>query len=208
MKPVGMNRVGLFGGSFDPPHRGHLQPVLAAQEQLGLDTVLYLPTARPPHKQHERQTPAHRRLAMVELAVLDHQQLRVSDRELTPGRVAYTIDTVEELQAEQPATRFYLILGSDSFLQLPTWRRWKDLTAAVELAVLGRPGSSSRDLPADAPPELQALAAGPRLHRIVEEPLPYSSTDLRRCFAEGEEPPTGALDDLVLRYIRKYALYR
>ncbi|MDY7096084.1 MAG: nicotinate (nicotinamide) nucleotide adenylyltransferase [Acidobacteriota bacterium] len=207
-----MRRVGLFGGSFDPPHRGHLVPVLAARRQLELDAVLYLPTARPPHKQHEEQTPAHRRLAMVELALLDHRELQVSDRELTPGRVAYTIDTVEELQAEQPGTRFYLILGSDSFLQLPTWRRWTELAAAVELAVLRRPGSSSLDLPDGAPPELAALAAGSaagsRVHRIEEEPLPYSSTDLRRCFAEGEEPSPGALDDLVLRYIRKYALYR
>jgi nicotinate-nucleotide adenylyltransferase len=203
-----MRSVGLFGGSFDPPHRGHLVPVLAAQRQLELDSVLYLPTARPPHKQHEEQTPPHRRLAMLELALLDHRELQVSDLELTPGRVAYTVDTVEELQAEQPETRFVLVLGSDSFLQLPTWRRWTDLTAAVELAVLGRPGSSSLALPDGSPPELEALAADSRVHRIEEEPLPYSSTELRRCFAEGEEPPPGALDDLVLRYIRKYALYR
>lgn len=201
-------RVGLFGGSFDPPHRGHVEPVLAAQRALGLDRVLYLPTARPPHKSDREQTPPHRRYAMVELALLAHRALEVSALELTPGRVAYTVDTVEELGRRHPGDRFVLLVGADSFVQLPSWRRWLDLARAVEIGVLARPGWDLDALPADAPEELRRLATAERVHRVAQPPLAISSTELRRRLARGEAPSAGALDDLVLRYITKYALYR
>lgn len=200
-------KIGIFGGSFDPFHRGHLEPVLAARQALALDRVVYLPTADPPHKPGRVLTPAHRRFAMTELALLAHAELQVSALELTPGRHAYTVDTVETLRRSHPEDGLVLLLGADSFSQLHTWRRWRELVALVELAVMVRPGWSLDRLPEDVPEELRSLARSDRVHLVGGEPVDCSATDIRRRLRAGEEPPVGALDDLVLGYIRKYDLY-
>lgn len=200
-------RVGIFGGSFDPFHQGHLQPVLAVQEALGLDRVVYLVTANPPHKPGEAMASPHHRFAMAELALLPHPDLQVSDLELTPGTPSYTVDTVAELQRRSPGDQLFLLLGVDSFTHLHTWRRWSELVARVELAVMARPGWQLDNLPPETSEELVRLAASPRVHRIEGSPQDLSSTQVRRLLRSGLEPPEGALPDLVLRYIRKYALY-
>ncbi|MDH3405204.1 MAG: nicotinate-nicotinamide nucleotide adenylyltransferase, partial [Acidobacteriota bacterium] len=121
-----MMRLGLYGGSFDPIHYGHVRPVLKAVERLQLDRVLYLPTARPPHKaEGPFASPLHR-FVMVELALLDHDRLQVSDFELVE-RPAYTVETLEGFAARFPEAQLHLLLGSDSLAAIESWRRWRDL---------------------------------------------------------------------------------
>ncbi|MEO1084393.1 MAG: nicotinate-nicotinamide nucleotide adenylyltransferase [Acidobacteriota bacterium] len=115
-------RIGLYGGTFDPVHRGHVEPVRSAARVLDLDRVIYLPTAQPPHKRGRRTAPAWRRFTMVELALLGDAECRVDPFEMT-GDFAYTIDTVEHFERRFAGARLFLIVGADSFVALHTWRR-------------------------------------------------------------------------------------
>ncbi len=200
-------RTGLFGGSFDPPHRGHVQPVEAAREALGLDRVLFLPTAQPPHKPGPRSAPAHARYAMVELALLAESKLFASAHELTPGEVRYTADTLAHFRRVLPGDEMFLIVGSDSFARLATWRRWQELPELAWLAVLPRPGWDETRVRAEAPEEVLALLDSGRASFLPGPAIDLSSTAIRGLLARGEDPPPGALAPLVLEFIRKYDLY-
>lgn len=201
-------KVGLFGGSFDPIHRGHIDPVLDAQRRLGLDRVVYLPTAAPPHKRERSFAPALARFAMVELALLDHPDLLVSTHELTLGQAAYTVETLAHFRASEPDSELHLLLGADSFLELPGWVRWREILGAAQLAVLTRPGFRLDDSAAPLAPELRAAVDAGRVHFVENEPLAVSSTELRRRLAAGEAIPDGWLAPRVVRYLLKYRLYR
>lgn len=201
-------RLGLFGGSFDPIHAGHVAPVQDARRQLGLDRVLYLPTARPPHKPGREFAPAWRRFTMVELALLAEEGLYASAREMTPEREVFTIETVEAVAAERPDAELHLVIGSDSLAELDTWRRWRELVERVRLAVLVRPGSEPEAIAPGLPSELRSLVERGEVDFVAQRPLPWSATELRETFRRGEEPPEGSLHPQVLDYIRKYALYR
>jgi len=198
-------RVGLFGGSFDPIHCGHVEPVKAARRSLGLERVLYLPTAIPPHKPGRRLAAPLARYAMVELALLHEEGLYASPHELTLDRPAYTIETLEHFQRLMPAAELYLLIGSDSYLELPQWHRWRDVAAAARLVVLPRPGW---ELDGPAPPALAELAAAGRVHVMEQRPCEVSSTRLRAILARGERPPAGWMPDLVIDFACKYSLYR
>lgn len=200
-------RVGLFGGSFDPFHAGHLLPVLAARRQLALDRVIYLPTARPPHKPKRSFAPAYARYAMVELALLAEDGLYASPHELTLGRPAYTVETVEAFRRSFPEVAFHLLIGSDSLAELASWRRWEELVAHARLVVLARPGWELERVVGELPAELARRVEAGEVD-VVVHPVDRSATEIRRSLAAGEEPPAGALPPAVLDYIRKYSLYR
>lgn len=200
-------RLGVFGGSFDPIHFGHIRPVREARRRLGLDRVLYLPTADPPHKPGGQSAPAWSRFAMVELALLREPRMQVSAMELTPGRPAFTVDSLARLSRQYPESELWLIIGGDNFAQLPTWKSWRRLTRLARLAVLLRPGDRRR-LEHRWPDELRRLAEGERVEFVANRPVPVSSTDLRRLLARGDAPPPGTVPRSVLQYIRKYSLYR
>ncbi len=201
-------RVGLFGGSFDPIHRGHVAPVQRARRELGLERVVYLPTARPPHKPKREFAPAYRRFAMVEMALLGEDGLYASGHELTLGRPAYTMETVEHFAARWPDADLHLLVGGDSFAELSTWHRWQELVAAVELVVLARPGWALEEVRGGLPEELARRIAQGGVHVVVDEPVDLSSTELRQRLGRGETLPDGAVAPPVVDYIRKYSLYR
>lgn len=201
-------KVGLFGGSFDPIHYGHIRPVLQAREELGLDRVVYLPTANPPHKPGRQFAPVHARFAMVELALLDEPELRVSPYELTPDRPAYTVDTVLDYRGRHPDHRLHLLLGGDSFAALESWHRWRDLVRQVRLVVLVRPGWEIGETREHLSEELTALAESDQVYFLANPRVDVSSTELRQRVRDGEPVPEGATPELVLQYIRKYGLYR
>ena len=200
-------RVGLFGGSFDPIHRGHLEPVREARRKLDLDRVIYLPTARPPHKQDQRLAPAHARYTMVELALLDEDGLYASPFELREDQLSYTIDTIHHFRALWPDADLVLLVGDDSLAQLDTWRAWRWIVAAVEIAALLRPGIAREQILESLPLELRDADRRERLHFISNPPVDISSTELRALLADGREPPNGVVPPLVLDYARKYKLY-
>jgi nicotinate-nucleotide adenylyltransferase len=199
-------KVGLFGGSFDPIHRGHVEPVREARRLLGLDRVIYLPTATPPHKPRRALAPAHARFAMVELALLDEDGLYASAHELTPDRPAYTVETLEHFRREMPKAELHLLIGGDSFADFHHWVRWQEIAAATRLVVLARPGWDLESLPLD--PEVAALTRTDRVLLLRQPPVDVSSTRLRELLASGQPLPAGAVPDLVVRYVQKYDLYR
>jgi len=199
-------KIGLFGGSFDPIHRGHIEPVREARRALGLDRVIYLPTARPPHKPGRALAPAHARYAMVELALLFEEGLCASAYELTLDRPAYTIETLEHFRGELPDAELFLLIGSDSLADLHHWKRWREIPQAAKLVVLTRPGWDPGTVPLD--PEVADLTRTDRVLLLRQAPADVSATRLRELLAAGLPLPEGAIPDLVVRYLQKYTLYR
>ena len=135
-----MNSVlGIFGGTFDPIHCGHLELARELREALGFSAVRFIPAGDPPHRAAPVATAAHR-LAMVELAVEGQSGLEVDAREIHSPQRSYTVPTLEELREEDPSRTLALIVGADTFLGLPTWHRWRDVFALAHLVVVPRPG--------------------------------------------------------------------
>lgn len=200
-------RLGIFGGSFDPIHRGHIEPVAAVRRALQLERVIYLPTAQPPHKPRRRFAPAFARFAMVELALLDRPECRTSAFELTPGERAYTVRTVRHFRDRHPEASLFLILGADSLLRFHTWRQWREILEIARLAVMVRPGWRLEQPSEGIPAELRDHIPGDRVHLVENSPLAISSSEVRRLLAEEPAAAVPLLPDLVLRYINKYALY-
>jgi nicotinate-nucleotide adenylyltransferase len=201
-------KLGLFGGSFDPIHCGHVLPVQAARQVLGLDEVLYLPTAHPPHKARRKLAPPHARYAMVEMTLLDEEGLSVSPYELTLDRPAYTAETLEHFRSVSPEADLHLLIGSDSFSDLHHWVRGLEIPRLARVVVLARPGWSVGDGgESSLPPELRELAQGDRVVFLHQPPIDVSATRLREMFARGEQPPAGQVHPSVVRYVQKYNLY-
>jgi nicotinate-nucleotide adenylyltransferase len=201
-----VSRLGLYGGSFDPIHRGHVEPVLEAARQLELDRVIYLPTAHPPHKPGERFAPPARRLAMVELAIAEHPLLAVSDYELG-DEPSYTIDTLEHFARAEPDATLYLLIGSDSLAAIAAWRRWRDLFAAARVAVLDRPGWPRDRVLARLPPEVAVRVANAEIAWIDHRPIDVSATEIRRRLRAGEPVPDDWVPAAVLEYAVRHRLY-
>ncbi len=187
-------RIGLLGGTFDPPHLGHLVVAECALVELGLDEVRLLVAGEPWMK--SAVSSAEDRLALVEAAVADAPGLVVDAREV--GRVGptYTADTLAELHAEEPEAAYFFVLGEDAAAELPAWERIADAFALATFVVVTRPGNT--------PPEASALP-GPVVHLEIPQ-LYVSSTDLRERFARGGAtrwlvPPS------VDREVRRRGLY-
>jgi len=133
-------RVGVFGGTFDPIHIAHLRCAEEAREALRLDEVLFIPSARPPHKGGRASAPAADRLAMVRRAIAGHPAFHASTIEIDrPGR-SYTVDTLALLREKMPGVRFVLLLGLDAFREIATWKSYLELFALTDVAVMSRPG--------------------------------------------------------------------
>jgi nicotinate-nucleotide adenylyltransferase len=201
-----MTRVGLFGGSFDPIHEGHVAAARHARAALGLDRVVFLPTAQPPHKPGRRFAPAARRFAMVELALLGEEGLYASDHELT-GAPAYTVDTLEHFRALWPGVELDLLVGADSLAGLHTWKRFAELPRLARVVALARPGWDLGEVVPLLAPELRLAWEEGRLVAVANPPLPWASTELRAALARGMQTPPGSVHPAVLDYARKYCLY-
>jgi len=206
-------KIGLFGGSFDPIHRGHIQPVLEAVEQAGLDRVIYLPTGRPPHKPNRNLAPALARYAMTEMALLEHDRLWVSAHELSEAAPTYTVDTLRHFAQAHPGDDLHLVIGADSYAELSTWVRFEEILELARLVVLVRPQAANAT-PLDLQTAAATLAArsgeapAARVQHIDNRPVEVSSTEVRRLLARGERPPSGWVPEPVVDFAFKYRLYR
>lgn len=208
-------RIGLLGGTFNPVHIAHLRGALEVAEQLALDELRLIPSARPPHREAP-QVSAEQRLAMVRLAVGGEPRLTVDDRELLRKKPSFTYDTLESLRGELAADdQLFLLLGWDAFCGLPTWHRWQELLQHCHILVLQRP-----DADCEAPEALRDLLAarsvsdpqglvGPSGHIafVWQTPLAVSATQIRQLLAEGRSVRF-LLPDAVLAYIQTHGLYR
>jgi nicotinate-nucleotide adenylyltransferase len=133
-------RIGLFGGTFDPIHFGHLRAALEVKEGFGLGRVVLIPAAIPPHKTRERVAPASDRLHMIGLAIEGEPGLTVSDVETRRAGPSYTIDTVRHFHRESSAAdEIFLVMGLDAFLEIDTWKSFRELLALVAVIVISRP---------------------------------------------------------------------
>ncbi len=204
-------RIGVFGGSFDPLHIGHLLAAECCREQAGLDRVLFVPTAIQPHKQHQQPAAGQHRLEMLALATGGHDAFAVSDIELERGGVSYTVDTLERLTAQHPGDELLLILGPDAILGLPTWREPRRI---VELAgIIAVERESLDDLGgAVSRGPLEALLGRERLERVIAErvmlpAIGIRASDLRSDVAAGKSIRYRT-PRAVEQYIATHRLYR
>lgn len=206
--------IGLFGGTFDPIHFGHLRAALEAREKLGLSSLRLLPAGDPPHRSDTVATPAQR-LAMLDLATASCPGLQVDDRELRRAGPSYMVDTLTEVRAEVGAAPVLLLIGQDAANALDSWHRWRDLFGLAHLVVLRRPDAhfccagellqqiESRRV-ADAGDLLQGPAG--KILPLEVTQLDISSTLIRRLLVEGKSPQF-LVPDSVLEYIRQQRLY-
>lgn len=200
-------RLGVFGGSFDPVHFGHLLVAEFCREQCRLDQVQFVPAAMPPHKPHQALASPRARLEMLELAVGGHQAFSVSRLEIDRGGLSYTVDTLQQLHDEDPQRELFLLMGADALLDLPTWRQPQRICRLAWPVVVRRGGFPEPDYS-----PLAALVEPVRLAEIqalqVEFPrIDLSSREIRRRVAAGRsiryQTPRA-----VERYIETHGLYR
>ena len=190
-QPAPPRRIGVFGGSFDPPHRGHTALAQAAVTHLNLDLLLVVPTGTAWHKSRPLSAAQHR-LAMCALAFGDMPRARVDDCEIRRGGPSYTVDTLEALHQAYPGAEFFLLMGQDQAQRLGTWNRAEALPQLASLCVAGRAGSEDQ-LPA----------------HVVRVPMPLmdlSSSAVRAAVAASGDT-SAMLAPAVARYIAQHRLY-
>ena len=192
-------RIGICGGTFDPFHRGHLDPVLAARETMQWDRVIYVPAWRQPFKPERAIAAGPHRFAMAALAIREHAALFLSPIELERGAVSYSVDTLEALHHQYEGASFDWIIGDDN---LPDLERWKDpqrLFALARFVVLRREESSPT-------PFLEQHIAAGRIVFAENNTVQVSSTEIRGRVRAGQTIDA-LVDPLVARYIHHYGLY-
>lgn len=196
-------RIGILGGTFNPPHLGHLICGQEAHFQLALDRVLVIPAGVPPQKRPEPDDPGpQHRLELCRAAAGADSRFEVSDLEVLRPGPSYTVDTLSELHSRMPDSELFLIVGGDVAAGLPTWRQPERVLELATLAVARRRGTSRRSIDG----ALSALRGGERT-RFFEMPrIGVSSTDIRRRVRAGR--PIGYLvPDAVAHYIQEHRLY-
>jgi nicotinate-nucleotide adenylyltransferase len=194
-------RLGLFGGTFDPIHLGHLILAEQCREALGLDRVWFVVTAMPPHKAGNR-TPVAHRLGMARVAVAGHPAFEVSEIEAQRPGPHYSVETLAEVQRARPGDELFFLIGADSLVDLPTWREPDGIARRATIVVVNRPGiDRNPDALPDLGPGTKPLVA------VTVPPIGIASSDLRRRLAEGWSirfmVPRG-----VEAYIETHGLYR
>jgi nicotinate-nucleotide adenylyltransferase len=179
-------RIGLYGGSFDPVHYGHLVLADCCREQCRLDAVWFAPAAVPPHKQDRELSPAADRIEMLKLAIGGHEAFSVYLGEVDRGGVSYTVDTLEKLRAEHPADELFLPMGADSLADLPNWRKPERICELAIPVVVRRTGSPEPDdavLAKLMSPERLSIA---RENRVTMPVIELSASDIRCRVAAGQ----------------------
>jgi nicotinate-nucleotide adenylyltransferase len=206
-------RLGIFGGSFDPPHMAHIALAQHAIAQFKLDVLRIIPTGDAWHKTRPLTASPHR-LAMTRLAFAHLPQAEVDTREIDRLGATYTLDTLLELQAEQPDAHLFLFIGADQARAFQTWHRWQDIARLATVVVAQRPTSNaSPNLPAHLAHDAQwHNAVSPDVQRLDMPSLNVSATEIRAHFAQAQQPHTDLmsawLPASVQHYIEKHSLYR
>lgn len=199
-----MARIGIFGGSFNPPHLGHMLAVREFQQKLALDRVFLIPAAMPPHKQLSSNSPdAQTRFKLTQLAAQALENTEALDIELRREGASYTVDTLRELKAKYPTDELFLLMGTDMFFSFQSWYQPEEITKMATLAVAHRNADDAQALLA-CKNDLQERF-GARVCMIENEYLPHSSTSVRAMLAFG--CGESYLDPQVMAYIRDNGLY-
>ena len=195
-------RIGIYGGSFNPVHNGHIHLAETAVKELGLDRLYLLPSKKSPHRSMAEYAPDEDRLEMLRLACKGNDKLCVSDYETKSDRVSYTIYTVEHFREQYPDAELFLLVGSDMFLSFETWHRYEEILANATLCVVSREKGDFPKLMKKA----EELGKYGRIQVSEAPPTEVSSTEVRKKIAKNEDF-TCYLDENVVQYIRLRGLY-
>ncbi|MBC8351284.1 MAG: nicotinate-nucleotide adenylyltransferase [Planctomycetes bacterium] len=201
------DKLGIFGGSFDPIHYGHLLLAETCREQCRLDRVLLVPAAVPPHKQSRSMTSARDRVEMVRLAIGGHEQLDVSTIEIDRGGVSYTVDTLTALVEQQPGSSMFFLMGADSLKDLPTWREPERLCELAVPLVVRRADSPEPDFTAIRHLVTLARLDEIREHQVEMPIIELSSTEIRRRVS-ADQSVRYRTPRAVEKFIETHGLYR
>jgi len=211
-----LRRIGVLGGTFDPPHLGHLRVAEVVRDALRLEKVLFVPASTPPHKASPPATEANHRLGMLERSLSGEPFFEVSRLELDRGGRSYTIDTLEAFAAGSTDSRFFFVTGTDAFSEIRTWKRWRELLTEHWFVVHERPGFPIGPVQGVIPEEIDSrileeseLEPGnePRVLFLRRPMLNISSTEIRRSVRENRSVRF-LVPDAVAAYIRENRLYR
>ncbi len=196
-------KLGLFGGTFDPIHSGHVAVAQAALRRFRLNRIYFMPSGIPPHKPQNRPTPYLHRYAMVALVCAGNARfvpsLLEAGADLTGRQRFYSIQTLRRLRRQFPRARLYFILGADQFLELPTWKDYRALLKLCEFIVASRPGYDVK--------RATRVVKGARAHLLTAVHADVSATEIRRRVRRGQSL-RGWLPAPVAQYIRTHALYK
>ena len=199
-----MKKYGIFGGSFNPIHYGHLMICEYIKEEMGLDKVIFIPTGNPPHK--EIDVSAEDRYQMVKLAIASNPDFEISDIETTRVKLSYTVDTIKELKKTYKEEKLYFLIGLDSLFQLKTWKKIKDLSREIEFVVAQRPGYLDEE---NIKREIEFLreSYGTKITLIKTPLYEISSTDLRQRIKE-DKSLRYLIPEKVIDYIKESDFYK
>ncbi|NOY30290.1 MAG: nicotinate (nicotinamide) nucleotide adenylyltransferase [Planctomycetes bacterium] len=189
-------RLGIFGGSFDPVHRGHFVLAECCLEQAKLDAVWLVPAAEQPLKPQGPQASGPHRLAMLELAIKTRPELQVSTIELDRGGVSYTVDTLEAIRDQQPKAELFFLMGADSLADLPLWHRADEVCELATPLIVGRAGA-----------EVPSSVLQVKMLQVEMPATPISSSQIRQSIAAGKNWEN-SVAPAVAEYIQKHKLYR
>lgn len=202
--PFGMRRIGIYGGTFAPPHNGHVAAARAFLSQMRLDYLYVIPAYLPPHKKLDFSDDPADRLRMCELAFGGVEGVVVSDTEQRRGGKSYTVDTLRELTA--PNTRLFLLCGTDMLLTLGTWYKAEEIFKLCYPIYIRRESDESLDALVVSKIKEYYEKYNAVVRRVVMPPVELSSTDVRRAAAAGKSL-AGMVPPAVEAYIRKHGLY-
>jgi nicotinate-nucleotide adenylyltransferase len=204
-------KIGICGGTFDPFHRGHLDPVLAVRESMQWDRLVYIPAYRQPFKPEGGAASGYHRFAMAALATHAHDEIFLSPMELERGEISYSVDSLEALRVEYPDATLDWIIGDDN---VPDLGKWKNIDRVFELAnfvVLSRNTARAANVEENDGLATCAMPDDRATHGCIvyatNETVPISSTEIRKKVRAGE-PIDDLVDPLVSRYIHHYRLYQ
>ncbi len=194
-------KIGLFGGTFDPPHNGHLKVAQEAKNHLQLDRIIFIPSGDPPHKTDRQITDKKHRLEMVKMAA-EQEGAFVSDWELTRERKSYSVETVRHFKETYPQEELFFIIGADSFRDLPSWWHYRELMSLCSFVVVSRPDTEKSSLLS----RYQGDETPPRVFFLDHIFMDISSTEIRQMASEGKDI-SRLVPEMVNTYILNHRLY-
>jgi len=216
-----MNRkIGVYGGSFDPPHRGHMAIARGVTEQFGLDEFMFVPAFHAPHKSDLKPTSAFHRYAMLALATQENPKLIVSRIELEQPDRPYSVETLGRLTAEMPEASIFFVIGADSWEDIRTWREWETVLTLTNIIVVTRPGfeigtDHVTDQVSERIVDLRRAersgidaATGPRIFFTDVVQMQISATSIRNAVRSGSGEWRNDVPQEVAKYVEKYQIYR
>lgn len=215
-----MRRIAFYGGSFDPPHKGHIAIAHALTKRFELDEFVFIPAFHAPHKTRKRPTSAYDRYAMLCLITEEEPHVKVSKMEIEMPERPYSVETLGRLKEELTDVEIYFVMGADSWMDITTWREWETVLSLTNHIVVTRPGYEiGFDHVSDAVREriidlrngnhdqFPAETLGPKIYFTDAVELNISATDIRHKIAGGDASWEASVPRAVANYIKKYQIY-